>query len=150
MIPTINLLMHDSFSHEIWKSLLEDLLGKCNFNLLYFENQETISSKILDTNLWIIEVWDIGYLIPDGYTIGKKLLQEDKSVLLVYNLKPFDDFPDEGYCWITYFFNGNLKDKINSILNKKIIDLNEKKYLFEKMKKFEKYYKPKIHSHHHH
>jgi hypothetical protein len=115
----VNIVSSSEEIGENWKCLVEKKLGfkgrcylSCNINTLSRD-------EILNTLLWIIEVWDNDNLKnPVGFRTAYQLAGSFR-ILLVFNRKPEIDFPDEGTFWITYSYFDSIIDKINTILDQK-------------------------------
>lgn len=117
MLKQINILNFDHVTAKLWSSFIE---RTCQTRVVSYlaRDFKCLSKKdLFHTDLWIIEVCDPCQPInPLGFHVAMSVYKNAR-VLLIFNIKPKHDFPDEGPFWITYVFSGSFIEKIKYLMS---------------------------------
>ena len=125
---------------QAWRCFVEQVIG-IPAKWYKADDIRSLSNKeLVRGSLWIIEIWNPGVHPVDPLGARTALLLAGWArMLLVFNIKPDLNFPDEGPFWITYSFTGDLITKIRFLLSQPPIgkveyDLILDKYLILRRK----------------
>jgi hypothetical protein len=111
----INILTNSDETNNLWRCLLENVFG-LKARCYKARDFKILSKEMLEASLWIAEVWDTTLSDPVGFRTAYELAGKFRF-LLIFNNKPEKNFPDEGPFWITYSYFGDLKKKIDRLIN---------------------------------
>jgi len=111
---TANLVFGDKEIAEAIKVYL-DCTKKIDCRVLFFGKEQSLSSEILLTDIWLIEAMH-HYRRPEGFQLGKKLALSGKRVLLFFSYQLPGSIKNEGHFWTIFHSRIFLSAKIDHVL----------------------------------
>lgn len=105
-----------------------DCTKKFDCRNLYFGKEQTLSSEILLTDIWLIEAMHY-YKRPEGFQLAKKLAATGKSVLLFFSYQLPGYIKREGSFWTVFHSRIALSEKIDQVLQSSLPRTDDFKFL---------------------
>jgi len=114
---TVNILISSRDVGEAISEIVKSIFQHVCVNIILLNNPYILSSNILQSDLWITDIWNPEDPInPEGFRTIMKIIPKTKVLLIFYTFFP-SILPLEGPFWISLLSDKRLPDKIIEVLN---------------------------------